>query len=158
MDYKTYSPPSYTQAKNPYDQANFSGSNQYNHYPTGYEYPPRGQNPGYNYGERDSWQRHDTTTVVTQTGPVPMVIEPVPHCDWMIPAVLTCLCCFWPTGICAIISASKANAAAARGDVTETHRLSSKARSLVIASFALGIIITGIVVTYRLLLARRYYQ
>ena len=135
-----------------------------------------------------------------------MVIEPVPHCDWMIPAVLTCLCCFWPTGICAIISASKvvtssvyvcltkvnnnpqrgiainftnfsyfssdsnpfrnmntflylkANAAAARGDVTETHRLSSKARSLVIASFALGIIITGIVVTYRLLLARRYYQ
>ena len=52
----------------------------------------------------------------------------------------------------------KANAAAARGDVTETHRLSSKARSLVIASFALGIIITGIVVTYRLLLARRYYQ
>ena len=57
-------PPSYTQAKNPYDQANFSGTNQYNNYPTGYEYPPQGQYPGYNNGARDSWQRHDTTDVV----------------------------------------------------------------------------------------------
>ena len=36
-----------------------------------------------------------------------MVIEPAPHRDWMTPAVLACLCCFWPTGICAIMSASK---------------------------------------------------
>ena len=57
-------PPSYTQAKNPYDQANFSGTNQYNNYPTGYEFPPQGQYPGYNNGATDSWQRHDTTDVV----------------------------------------------------------------------------------------------
>nr|XP_022287689.1 proline-rich transmembrane protein 1-like [Crassostrea virginica] len=156
MDNKTYSPPSYTQAKNPYDQANFSGTNQYNNYPTGYEFPPQGQYPGYNNGATDSWQRHDTTDVVTEPGPVSMVIEPVPHRDWMTPAVLACLCCFWPTGICAIMSASKANDAAARGDVAEAQRLSRTARGLVIASFVLGIIVTGMVVTFRLLLGSRY--
>ncbi|XP_078337874.1 proline-rich transmembrane protein 2-like [Crassostrea virginica] len=150
-------PPSYTQAKNPYDQASFSGSNQYIHYPTSYEYPPQGQYPGYNYGERDSWKRHDTTAVVTEPGLASMVIELAPHRDWMVPAVLACLCCFWPTGIYAIMSASKGNAAAARGDVEEANRLSRTTRGLVIASLVLGIIVTGMVVTFQLLFWRRYY-
>ena len=50
----------------------------------------------------------------------------------------------------------KANDAAARGDVAEAQRLSRTARGLVIASFVLGIIVTGMVVTFRLLLGSRY--
>lgn len=129
-----------------------------------------------------------------------MVIELAPHRDWMVPAVLACLCCFWPTGIYAIMSASKVitsvyscltkentncykpyqifltfhqtvvsfeiltlflylkgNAAAARGDVEKANRFSRTTRGLVIASLVLGIIVTGMVVTFQLLFWRRYY-
>lgn len=49
---------------------------------------------------------------VTQPGAVPVVVNPVPPTkDWMVPAVLTCLCCFWPTGIFAIMAASRVNIA-----------------------------------------------
>lgn len=37
-----------------------------------------------------------------------MVVTTVPAPrNWMVPAVLSCLCCFWPTGIFAIMFASK---------------------------------------------------
>ncbi|XP_022288665.2 uncharacterized protein LOC111100846 [Crassostrea virginica] len=150
MDNKTYSPPSYTQATNPSDQSNLSGATQYNQYPAGYSYPSQGQYPGYTYGMKDGGQQsQDTITVVTQPGPVPTVISPVPHQDWMVPAVLACLCCFWPTGICAIMSASKANSAATTGDVAETQRQSRSARNLVILTVVLGIIVIAISITLR---------
>lgn len=47
---------------------------------------------------------------VQVTEPGAMVINRAPVTqNWMVPAVLTCLCCFWPTGIFAIIAASNVN-------------------------------------------------
>lgn len=47
---------------------------------------------------------------ITQPGVVPMDVKRAPQArDWMVPAVLSCLCCFWPTGICAIMAANNVN-------------------------------------------------
>lgn len=45
---------------------------------------------------------------VAQPGSVPMVVNTTrPRTDYMVPAVLSCLCCFCPTGIFAILAASR---------------------------------------------------
>ena len=46
---------------------------------------------------------------VTQLGQGPRIITSETHQDWTIPAIISCLCCFWPTGIFAIWYASKVN-------------------------------------------------
>lgn len=54
---------------------------------------------------------NDTTILllqVAQPGSVPMVVNTTrPRTDYMVPAVLSCLCCFCPTGIFAILAASR---------------------------------------------------
>lgn len=48
-----------------------------------------------------------TLTQVAQPMPVTSVMttsQPRPT-NYLVPAILTCLCCFWPTGICAILAA-----------------------------------------------------
>nr|XP_022289253.1 proline-rich transmembrane protein 1-like [Crassostrea virginica] len=87
--------------------------------------------------------------VVTQPVPLTGVIAPVPHQNWMVPAVLTCIFCFWPIGIFSIIYASKANSAAARGDGVETELYSSRARNLVIITLSVGLIIISISIIVR---------
>uniref|UniRef100_K1QET5 Proline-rich transmembrane protein 1 n=1 Tax=Magallana gigas TaxID=29159 RepID=K1QET5_MAGGI len=68
--------------------------------------------------------RYDISGTVRQPGVAPTVVNRAQYRDWMAPAVLSCLCCFWPTGICAIIAASNANQAAEAGDVIEAERQS----------------------------------
>eukprot|EP00105_Crassostrea_gigas_P034560 XP_019918708.1 PREDICTED: uncharacterized protein LOC105318290 isoform X1 [Crassostrea gigas] len=71
-----------------------------------------------------------------------------PNKDYMIPAVLSCVFCYWPTGLCAITAACKANMAAENGDVIEARRQSRKARIYATAAVIAGIclIIWGVVI------------
>lgn len=68
-----------------------------------------------------------------------MVVEGKRPTDWCIPAVFSCLC-FWPIGICAIMSAQAANQAANSGDFVYADSKARSARNFVIAAFVCGII------------------
>uniref|UniRef100_K1Q7R3 Uncharacterized protein n=1 Tax=Magallana gigas TaxID=29159 RepID=K1Q7R3_MAGGI len=96
-------PPAYNQLNEPNDQLKSTDENQHNQYPGSNQYPSPGgaQYPGNQY------QPQAVPLVITQPGVVPMDAKRAPQArDWMVPAVLSCLCCFWPTGICAIMAAN----------------------------------------------------
>ena len=62
-------------------------------------------------GTTRPWERNEPKNVfqvATQprTATYPILVAQRPR-DWIVPAVLACLCCFWPTGICAIYYACK---------------------------------------------------
>ncbi|XP_052709358.1 synapse differentiation-inducing gene protein 1-like isoform X1 [Crassostrea angulata] len=140
-------PPSYNEATNQNDQLQLTYENQNpgsNQHPS----PSDTQYPGNQYQPQYIAHGQEKTSMVTQPGAMVMERAPVTH-NWMGPAVLACLCCFWPTGICAIIAASNANEAAAYGDVLEAERQSRRARSYVTTSFLIGITLIAIVVVYR---------
>ncbi|XP_078502057.1 proline-rich transmembrane protein 1 isoform X1 [Lissotriton helveticus] len=68
------------------------------------------------------------------------VLEPrrAPH-DYLPIAVLTTICCFWPTGIIAIIKAVQVRTAIARGDIISAEIASREARNFSFISLAVGI-------------------
>lgn len=141
----------------------------------GYHYqPPAGpQHPGYKYQTppvgaqfpscqyqpiSGNTEQHPMTVVLTQPGPAPFVVSPVPpQQEWMVPAVLACFFCFWPTGIIAILAAFRARTAAANGDVVEAQAQSIRARKLVIVSIVLGIIIYVFIIVIRVIFYSSYY-
>ncbi|XP_036372149.1 proline-rich transmembrane protein 1 [Megalops cyprinoides] len=61
-----------------------------------------------------------------------------PH-DYLPIAVLTTVCCFWPTGIIAIIKAVQVRTAVARGDMVSAEIASREARNFSFISLAVGI-------------------
>ncbi|XP_069054118.1 proline-rich transmembrane protein 1 [Lepisosteus oculatus] len=61
-----------------------------------------------------------------------------PH-DYLPIAVLTTVCCFWPTGIIAIIKAVQVRTAIARGDMVSAEIASREARNFSFISLAVGI-------------------
>ncbi|XP_053907926.1 proline-rich transmembrane protein 1, partial [Cuculus canorus] len=61
-----------------------------------------------------------------------------PH-DYLPIAVLTTLCCFWPTGVVAIVKAVQVRAAVARGDIVSAEIASREARNFSFISLAVGI-------------------
>lgn len=152
-------------------------SNQYpppggTQYPSN-QYPPPGgtQYPGNQYSQQgcapypcNQYQPQYgasgqplMTTVVAQPGSVPMVVNTIrPRPDYMVPAVLSCLCCFCPTGIFAILAASRANSAAAEGDVLEAEAQSRRARTLVIISVVVGIIVIVLGIVSRVVIYSSY--
>ncbi|XP_033912208.3 proline-rich transmembrane protein 1-like [Acipenser ruthenus] len=80
-------------------------------------------------------------------GQVPMQFPPgialmesrrPPH-DYLPIAVLTTVCCFWPTGIIAIIKAVQVRSAVARGDMVSAEIASREARNFSFISLAVGI-------------------
>ncbi|KAM9326228.1 proline-rich transmembrane protein 1 [Gastrophryne carolinensis] len=86
-------------------------------------------------------------TVPPQPGVPPPQIPPglalleprrPPH-DYMPIAVLTTICCFWPTGVIAIIKAVQVRTALARGDIMSAEIASREARNFSFISLAVGI-------------------
>uniref|UniRef100_A0A6I8RSN9 Proline-rich transmembrane protein 1 n=1 Tax=Xenopus tropicalis TaxID=8364 RepID=A0A6I8RSN9_XENTR len=61
-----------------------------------------------------------------------------PH-DYLPIAVLTTICCFWPTGVIAIIKAVQVRTALARGDLMSAEIASREARNFSFISLAVGI-------------------
>ncbi|KAH3717139.1 hypothetical protein DPMN_059918 [Dreissena polymorpha] len=57
------------------------------------------------------------------------------HSAW-----IACLCCFWPTGLLAILKASEARDALARGHLYGAQSASNQARAMVRISYAVGVI------------------
>ncbi|XP_072777222.1 proline-rich transmembrane protein 1 isoform X4 [Taeniopygia guttata] len=64
-----------------------------------------------------------------------------PH-DYLPIAVLTTLCCFWPTGVVAIVKAVQVRTAVARGDIVSAEIASREARNFSFISLAVGIAAT----------------
>lgn len=138
-----------------------------------FQQPAGPQHPGYKFqpppmgAQFSSCQYHPIsgntgqqpmTVVLTQPGPAPFVISPVPpQQEWMVPAVLACFFCFWPTGIIAIIAASRARSAAANGDAIEAQAQTVRARKYVIVSIVLGIVIYVFIIIIRVIFYSSYY-
>ncbi|XP_052222497.1 proline-rich transmembrane protein 1-like isoform X2 [Dreissena polymorpha] len=103
---------------------------QYGGYPMAY---PHGHGPFVNSSTSNN-------VVVTQvggaTGPI---YQTLPH-DYTTQAWLACLCCFWPTGLLAILKASEARDALARGDLYGAQSASNQARTMVRISYVVGVI------------------
>ncbi|KAL5007650.1 hypothetical protein ScPMuIL_016456 [Solemya velum] len=65
--------------------------------------------------------------------------------DYFVPAILAMIFCFWPTGIIALIKASNARSAMSRGDTVEAETESKKAKTWVIVSIVVGVIMIVLV-------------
>ncbi|CAL1538280.1 unnamed protein product [Lymnaea stagnalis] len=116
----------------------------------GFEHPPQqGYGPPPNYmgvappGQYPQQQFQYTGTnnivVTQQPGSYPIVGGPAPP-DHMCAAIFVTLCCFWPTGIVAIMRASDARSALARGDIPAATAHARSAKSMVTISVVIGII------------------
>ncbi|XP_056013128.1 proline-rich transmembrane protein 1-like isoform X5 [Ostrea edulis] len=79
-----------------------------------------------------------TNVVVTNTVATPVVIHRGK--DWLVPAVLSCLFCFWPTGICAIIAAVNARTRYDVGDHAGGESRDRWAKILTLTSLGVGLV------------------
>ena len=102
-------------------------------YPAGYQqpvYPPAGyQRPGYNYG----------------------TIPNIPsYMGW---AIATLILCFWPTGIVAVVFASRVGNRLALGDIPGAQEASRKAKMWTWITFGIGVALWIIVIVGTVLAA-----
>ncbi|XP_060576731.1 proline-rich transmembrane protein 1-like [Ruditapes philippinarum] len=100
---------------------------------------------------------HDTNTtvVVNQPKAATVIVQQTPP-DYMAVSILTCLCCFCPTGICAIYYADEANRLANAGNYPGARKMSDNAKKLIITSVIVGMIWTILVVVLRFTLYLNY--
>ncbi|XP_007575954.1 PREDICTED: proline-rich transmembrane protein 1-like [Poecilia mexicana] len=91
--------------------------------------PAAGSHPGIPPGQIHPMQMPPSITLMDRRPP---------H-DYLPIAVLTTVCCFWPTGIIAIIKAVKVRMAIARGDMVTAEIASREARNFSFISLAVGI-------------------
>ncbi|XP_045205348.2 trafficking regulator of GLUT4 1-like isoform X4 [Mercenaria mercenaria] len=113
------------------------------------------QQPGYPLQQPGYVQlpyTNTSTTVVVNQPQTGKVIIKARHKDYLSASIFACLCCFWPTGICAIYYANEANNLAGVGDYEGSRRMSDNARKLVITSVILGIIAITLSVVLRIVL------
>ncbi|XP_066531851.1 proline-rich transmembrane protein 1 [Hoplias malabaricus] len=82
-----------------------------------------------------------------------------PH-DYLPIAVLTTVCCFWPTGIIAIIKAVQVRTAVARGDMVTAEIASREARNFSFISLAVGIasIVLCTILTVVVIIASQHHE
>lgn len=127
-------------------------------YPTGQPGQPVGAYPGGGYqAGQPGYQQGQPTVVVAQPVATTAIVSSTPRPpDYMIPSILVCLFCFWPTGIAAIYFSSRANSMVAEGNMSEAQRFSRNARNLLIASIVAGVIWIVIVIAVRVAAAATY--
>jgi hypothetical protein len=70
--------------------------------------------------------------------------------NFLVPAVLSTLCCCLPVGIVAIIKASKVDGLYAAGDYAGAEKAAGDAKMWTLISAGLGLVINGIVVMLQL--------
>nr|XP_011452858.2 uncharacterized protein LOC105346096 isoform X2 [Crassostrea gigas] len=101
-------PPPYNEATNQNDQLMLTYENQNNQYPGGNQFssPGGGPYPVSQHQSQCTPQDQVMRPLVKQPGANVITRDPN-TINWMVPAVLACLCCFWPAGIVAIHYASK---------------------------------------------------
>lgn len=69
--------------------------------------------------------------------------------DYMIPSILVCVFCFWPTGLTAIYYSSRTNAMVRDGNMAEAERYSKTAKYLLITTVVCGVIWIVIVIAVK---------
>ncbi|KAJ8299336.1 hypothetical protein KUTeg_023396 [Tegillarca granosa] len=125
------SPPSYTQSV----------------YDTGIQLDtikPNFQNDVYNAGYDQGTQ----VTISEAPKPLPKKVKkpkktivPEKPQSWIGAAICSCVFCFFPTGICAVITALNAQEAYRDGDYEEAERGTNTAKHLTIASMVIGFLL-----------------
>ncbi|KAL5006280.1 hypothetical protein ScPMuIL_015086 [Solemya velum] len=100
-----------------------------------YTVPVQNQNTQYN-----AQYTVPPNVVTMQAHQQPGLVYNQPHGDYMVSAILVTLFCFWPTGILAIMKASEANSAAARGDMLTANTKGEEARRMIRYSVLIGVI------------------
>lgn len=118
-------------------------------------YPPENTSspPPYSQGQTQGYgappqnlQYGMSQTQYIQTAPVaPTMVYQPPSEDHMCRAIFATLCCFWPVGIFAIMKASEARSAYARGDAAGGQSASASARQL--SNIAIGVGIASVVIS-----------
>ncbi|XP_046582835.1 proline-rich transmembrane protein 1-like [Haliotis rubra] len=120
-------------------------------YPMNPGYPPQGQPvQGYTqypvyqqgYGNPPVMQYGNNVTTVIQTQPMIQGGQnTTPPQDHMCGAIFVTLCCFWPTGIIAIMKANDARCAMARGDMVSANLAAKSSKQMINISIIVGIIV-----------------
>ncbi|KAK3102462.1 hypothetical protein FSP39_011551 [Pinctada imbricata] len=128
------------------------GQGPYCHPQQGYGPVPGGQ--GYNYPAAS----HQNPVTVVSVQPRGTIVTQARPTNWLGPAILATLCCFCPTGICAIVSAVNANSAADRGDYEDANRKALTARNLTLGTVACGIVLFIVVAMMRTFLFATSYN
>lgn len=113
----------------------------YQGYPQGYQ---QGCQQGYHAPPMATQQTSSVTVVQGGMGPGVILAPQIAPPDYCGLAWFACLCCFWPTGICAIMKSNETRNAIMRGDIVTANMLSLETRKL--ANMTIGIGITVIVV------------
>eukprot|EP00794_Sanderia_malayensis_P007225 gene7225-8033_t len=130
-------------------------------YPQTQAYPPVS-----GYGQPQAYgQPYDQTNqgvVVSQPGystvTTVMAAPPPNHAAL---AWLTCLFCFWPLGLAAIIKSNEVDSASRVGDMNRAHAASKSARQFSLISIGLGIlsyIIVVVIIVIRVALVTSTYN
>ncbi|XP_061196964.1 proline-rich transmembrane protein 1-like isoform X3 [Saccostrea echinata] len=116
-----------------------------NPYNAGYNQPPAyGQQQPAGYGF--PMTTNSSTNVVVTNAPAPIVVAAPRGNDWLVPAILSCFFCFWPTGICAIVAAVNARARFDVGDYEGGRSSASWAKGLTLTSLGVGILSVIIII------------
>nr|XP_022331261.1 uncharacterized protein LOC111129273 [Crassostrea virginica] len=112
------------------------------------QYPPQTQQypPQTQYYPQQIQQSTNNVTVVTTGGYQPAIVTTPVERDWTVHAVLATLFCFFPTGICAIITAVHARNQYLSGDTEGGMRSSILTRRLILISVILGVVLIGTVI------------
>lgn len=85
--------------------------------------------------------------------PPPPVAPPANIPNYLVPAIISTICCCLPAGIVSIIYATQVNTKVAAGDVQGAMDSSAKAKMWFIIAIVVGVIINGIVGIARVFLA-----
>lgn len=125
-----------------------TGSAYYSPGPPGSQYPPGPPGSQYPPGPQQI-HGHQNVVLVGQPCALGGVVQRPPN--YLALAIFSCLCCFWPTGICAIVSACNANSAADAGDMSSASMNANKARMYSIISIVIGIIVIVVLTALRLM-------
>ncbi|XP_013868540.1 proline-rich transmembrane protein 1 [Austrofundulus limnaeus] len=112
--------------------------------------PAGGTHPGIPPGQIHPMQMPPSITLMDRRPP---------H-DYLPIAVLTTVCCFWPTGIIAIIKAVQVRTAIARGDMVTAEIASREARNFSFISLAVGIasIVLCTILTVVVIIASQHHD
>ncbi|KAL3880750.1 hypothetical protein ACJMK2_032967 [Sinanodonta woodiana] len=126
--------------------------------PPSYEHPSENPQPPMNeqpigYGYPGQPNTITTQGNVSYVSPNTVTLtQGVRPPNGMAPAIFACLCCFWPTGICAIVYASQANSEENTDVAWSKYRTS---RRLSIASIVVGLILIGFAI-WRIVYMKSY--
>jgi hypothetical protein len=118
----------------------------------GYGGPPPGgygapQEPGYGYGQQPpagyggglpQYQGNNSG----YGGGQPPYGTPIPNYLWQ--SIVVTILCFWPTGIPAIVNASRVQSRQAMGDIQGALDASKKAKTWTIVSLVVGLVVIAI--------------